>query len=151
MLHAAPPRVAGAERMHGLGGGCRRGRLSLGAMGLLDGLQLLRLVGGEDGVQLLAGGLLDVVHLLFEIGRCDGCVGLERGDPQIAVREDRFYLGALVWSEVELFRQPGGLAVWVGRVGRSGGGCRCCIRRGLRLLGTSKRRGQDESKGCGQG
>ena len=77
------------------------------------GLHLLLLCGGKDCVELLSRLLLNGAHLLTA-----GIVGKGRIAPEsrhflLAIGEDRFDLGRLVWCQAELACKTCGLAAGI--------------------------------------
>jgi hypothetical protein len=74
---------------------------AVGAVLMAQGLELLELVRGEDGGELLAGALLDGAHLLVPVLRSQVLVLPEGGQLLVAVGEDGLELLA-VWSGVRL-------------------------------------------------
>ena len=103
-------------------------------------LQLLHLIGRENGSKLLPGLLADSVHLLLRDHWGDGGVALQCRDLLIAVGEDGLELGRLIGGEVQLLAETGGLTLGTtSMVGLRG----CWDRGGIRLLC------EDESSGEG--
>jgi hypothetical protein len=64
-------------------------------------LHLLKLIGGKDRGELLLGGLVERLHLLVSCLLRELAVASDGLHLLIAVGEDRFKLGGLVWSEVQ--------------------------------------------------
>jgi hypothetical protein len=78
------------------------------------GAHLLELLGSEDGLQLLAGAVLDGAHLVVFVLRSELLVGPEGGHLLVAIGEDGQELGGLLGAEVELLGEACGLALGVG-------------------------------------
>lgn len=65
-------------------------------MAVVQGLHLLKLVGREDGGELLLEVLMEGVHLLFLFVRAERGVAPQRAHFLVTIGQNRFEFGCLV-------------------------------------------------------